>query len=458
MKPFCRALLTAALFCVAATGSLAFAGQASGLKEDHHSLTHVADGCCKAPPIKWDMSPLHIDATMGTTLEINVGYDSIEKIEGASFWIDPSLARFITVDSKSTHTITRGHNSISLVVSVPRNTTTISHRGTLHIRSGKHTVAKPLPISLTVNSPITNTIPHAVSYPSADRIVTDPTTNSSFLIDEVLVAFKEGTTDSEKIAIVSKYSGGLLGGNSDLNFYQVVFPAISDVATLDEQIAQLNTETNIDAATRSWILTARRTPDPGNDPAYLVPRLDEWSEENPRSFNSALEYIRTPSAWDISVGSKGIRVGIVDTAFDFQHEDLKGNISDAQNIPLTTGDDHGTPVAGIVGATGNNSVGVTGVMWNAPLQLYGAKIPGMEKKILLVAAISKVSQAVNDGAKIINFSAGIESNQAFVAFNNFFWRQLLDKPGSKGVLFVFASGNEIDRDDRLSSPSSLATE
>jgi subtilisin family serine protease len=458
MKRLGRTLLTVALFYFVANGSVAFAEQPLHSKEDHESHLQAGDDRHRAPPINWDTAPLYVHVVTGTSVEISVGYSSSEDIKDVSFWIDPKLARFITVNLQSSRAITRGHNSFDLVVSAPRNARIGVHPGTLHIRSGKRTVARPLPISLTVSAPTTSTVPDAVSYPSLDRIVADPATNSFFLIDEALVAFKEGTTDSEKLAIISKYSGIFLGGNRELGLYQVVFPEISDVTALDEQIAQLSTETGVDAATRSWVLTARRTPDSGNDPAWLVPRIDEWNEQDPRGDNSALEYIRLPSAWDISTGSKAIRVGIVDTAFDFQHEDLRGNITDAQNIPFTTGDDHGTAVAGIVGATGNNNVGMTGVMWSASLQLYGAKIPGTEKTILFLQAIAYVSQAIDDGAKIINYSGGIASNQVFVASNNFFWRRLLDKPKSKNVLFVFASGNETGRDDRLSSPSSLAAE
>jgi len=121
-----------------------------------------------------------------------------------------------------------------------------------------------------------------------------------------------------------------------------------------------------------------------NDQAYPV----QWSLNM-----SAPGVSNAPLAWDISTGGytvKGDRivVAVVDMGFFLQHEDLNfysnpneipnnnidddnnGYVDDIQgwNATSQTGihpfNNHGTHVSGIVGAKGNNGIGVTGINWD----------------------------------------------------------------------------------------------
>lgn len=88
--------------------------------------------------------------------------------------------------------------------------------------------------------------------------------------------------------------------------------------------------------------------------------------------------INAPSAWDKTIGSYNVRVGVIDSGI-FEHVDLKANLLggyDFYNSSSITFDDvtgHGTHVAGIIGAVGNNNLGISGVNWNVnlvPLQVH----------------------------------------------------------------------------------------
>ncbi|MGI9457352.1 MAG: S8 family serine peptidase, partial [Aeoliella sp.] len=93
--------------------------------------------------------------------------------------------------------------------------------------------------------------------------------------------------------------------------------------------------------------------------------------------------LRAEEAWEITTG-EGAIVGVVDDGFFFVHPDLAGNYDpslgfdaeDGDNIPApdaTDEDFHGTAVAGIIGATANNTTGVSGV---APdVTLGGLRLP-----------------------------------------------------------------------------------
>jgi subtilisin family serine protease len=99
--------------------------------------------------------------------------------------------------------------------------------------------------------------------------------------------------------------------------------------------------------------------------------------------------IEAPAAWDLTRGSASLAVGVIDSGIDYTHPDLSPNVWSAPAaFTVTLGgrtltcpagshgfnalaftcdpyDDfgHGTHVAGIIGAAGNNGLGVTGVNW-----------------------------------------------------------------------------------------------
>ena len=108
--------------------------------------------------------------------------------------------------------------------------------------------------------------------------------------------------------------------------------------------------------------------------------------------------IDAPEAWDLTTGSSAVTVAVIDSGIDLTHEDLVDNIWknpgesgggketngidddgngfiddvngwDFVNDDKVPQDDfgHGTHVAGIIGAKGNNGVGIAGVCWNVKL-------------------------------------------------------------------------------------------
>ena len=177
--------------------------------------------------------------------------------------------------------------------------------------------------------------------------------------------------------------------------------------------------------------------------------------------------IDADEAWDTETGSSNIVIAVIDTGVDTNHEDLNiwtntgeiagnsidddsnGYIDDVKGwdfVP-TNGDndpqgnyEHGTPVAGIAGAIGNNSKGVAGVCWGASIM----PIRIMDDSAILVSA-SKIADAidyaVDNGADIINCSWTSSSNSDITAAI-----QNAKETGrsNKGCLVVCGSGNDGD--------------
>jgi|GEM_PF-4758421 len=114
------------------------------------------------------------------------------------------------------------------------------------------------------------------------------------------------------------------------------------------------------------------------------------------------------AAWDITTGSPEIIVAVLDSGVN-AHTELAGRILsgyDFVNGDNDTSDDngHGTHVAGVVAARGNNGVGAAGVAWNSrilPVKVLDNIARGSTANI-----IAGIQYAVDNGARILNLSLG----------------------------------------------------
>lgn len=161
------------------------------------------------------------------------------------------------------------------------------------------------------------------------------------------------------------------------------------------------------------------------------------------------EKIKMPQAWELSTGSREIVVGVVDSGIEADHEDLKDNIwkvpEGGNGYPgnKTIVSDHGTHVAGIIGAVGNNGKGGCGINWNISLaDLNADNGSGM---IDLAKALSAISYANDMNIPILNNSYGAY----------FYDRSLYDKIKEYKGLFIASAGNESnDNDSKKEYPAS----
>jgi subtilisin family serine protease len=178
------------------------------------------------------------------------------------------------------------------------------------------------------------------------------------------------------------------------------------------------------------------------------------------------------SAWDVTVGG-AIPVAVVDTGVAFKHPDLITNAWVNQGDPLNGKDDdgdsftddlngadflnedsipeddggHGTHVAGIIGAQGNNALGVTGVNWES--QVMGLKFLDGNGEGNTADAANAIDYAIDHGARVVNASWGGP------AFSMALY-SAIRRAQENGVLFVAAAGNEgVNADSKPDYPAAF---
>lgn len=165
---------------------------------------------------------------------------------------------------------------------------------------------------------------------------------------------------------------------------------------------------------------------------------------NDRYYNNQtyLKQIRADKAWNVATGNQAITIAVLDSGVDTDHPDLKPNLLPGINLLNTARsaeDDfgHGTSVAGILAAKGNNAIGVAGVMWNAkilPIKVLDRR--GVVEDVNVIA--QGINTAVNRGAKIIVMSmSSLNTTRAL--------EEAVSRAESRGVLLVAATGNEGSR-------------
>ncbi|MEB3221829.1 MAG: S8 family serine peptidase [Candidatus Sericytochromatia bacterium] len=165
-----------------------------------------------------------------------------------------------------------------------------------------------------------------------------------------------------------------------------------------------------------------------------------------------LTAIRAEAAWDVTAGDPGVVVAVIDTGVDLSHPDLAANLdrAGARNFvePGQPPDDdfgHGTHVAGIVAAVGDNGQGGCGVAWRGrvlPIRVLG--VDGTGSTWNTVAALD---YAVSRQAAVVNLSLGSPDYSPLEA-------EAVQRALQAGTVVVAAAGNEAGDGNYLEYPAS----
>jgi len=218
------------------------------------------------------------------------------------------------------------------------------------------------------------------------------------------------------------------------------------------------------------LLSAVPAPTP-DDPLFSL----QWNLRNVGQYSGTSGTdIRATTAWSVTTGSRSVVVGVVDSGIDITHPDLAANIwTNPGEIPGNGIDDdhngyvddvhgwnfvdnnndvsdaygHGTHVAGIIGATGNNGAGVAGVAWQVSLMaLKFEDSRGVGSTSAMLAALNYATMMRRDhGINIVatNNSWETTSGSSVVVAN------AIRAEGDVGITFVAAAGNNATDNDAI---------
>ena len=289
--------------------------------------------------------------------------------------------------------------------------------------------------------------------------INPPPGTPEYMPGQVLV----GVTPGQEVTFNAKVSA--IGGTfSNLGFgvYKVMLPP---GMTVPGAIGLLYGQPGVTYAQPDYIGRWESTP---NDPRFN----EQWAMKNSgQTGGTPGADINATLAWDTTTGTRQTIVADLDSGSDFTHPDLAPNVwhnpgeipgdgidndgngfvddnigwnfGENDNLPIDTVD-HGTHTAGIIGARGNNALGVTGVNQNTQVMILRlGDLPSTS------AAIAATNYAVMMGAKVTNNSYGIAPSLALEA--------AIQGARAAGVIVVVSAGNNgTDNDSIPQFPSNYA--
>jgi len=206
-----------------------------------------------------------------------------------------------------------------------------------------------------------------------------------------------------------------------------------------------------------------------NDPSFA----QQWALHNLGQYGGVPgNDVRAPAAWNTATGSRSVVVAVIDSGIDLTHPDLAANVwtnpgeiasngvdddhngfvDDVHgwnfidnNADVTDGFGHGTHVAGIIGAVGNNGVGVAGIAWQVSLMVLRVQNNlGAGSTSAVIGALNYATMMRRDhGINVVVTNNSWESYGGLSAL----MQEAIRAQGDAGITFVAAAGNHATDND-----------
>lgn len=272
---------------------------------------------------------------------------------------------------------------------------------------------------------------------------------------ELLVKFRSGVAARSVMSAHQAVGATLIKKISRVRNVQHV--RLPQGLSVKDAIIKYMSDPNVEYAEPNYIGRVNATVP--NDPFF---NPQQWALQNTGTFAGGTQGadIKMTQAWDVTQGSRGVIVAVVDSGVDLNHPDLVNNIwrntgepscadihdndgngfiadcegwnfVDNNNSPM---DDlgHGTHVSGIIGAAGNNGMGIAGMMWN--VQIMPLKACDINGECADADVAAAVDYAVANGARVINMSLGSSSLSSTLF-------EAVSDANDAGILVTASAGN-----------------
>jgi hypothetical protein len=310
--------------------------------------------------------------------------------------------------------------------------------------------------------------------------------NERFVEGQVLVQLENGSSIFHLVEQFHTFTGIDISVNKQVSSCWNIWLVNVPPGMEKELLKQLNYIKEVKAAQLNHYLSKRNNVP--NDTQYPAQYNLNNTGQNGGIIGAD---IKAERAWNYTTGgitSDGdtIVIAIVDEGFYLPHEDLKfrknyaeipsNNIDDdangyiddydgwnvGNNSGTITPDEHGTHVAGIAGATGNNSIGVVGVCWNVqimPVQLFNYTDAEVAAAYSYIFEQRKTYNNTNgaSGAFIVATNSSFGEDFANPA-DYPLWCGMYDSLGSIGILSAGATVNSFSDIDAVNDvPTSCSS-
>jgi thermitase len=294
----------------------------------------------------------------------------------------------------------------------------------------------------------------ALSSPGGAASFSPPVSGAAarYVPGEVLVKFKAVASAHERAAAVADRGHSVIASLAQPGWTLV---KIQTGQAVTEALAAYQGDPNVDYVQPNYIYHTTVAPDDtlygqlwafrnSGQPVDATIQGDGWIYPTNNPGTAGYDMDIEP-AWDHITDCSSVVVAVIDTGINYLQEDLEANMwnggaaypnhgwnyINGNNNPMDL-NGHGTHVAGIIGAVGNNARGITGVCWKA--SIMAVRVMDALGNGTTANISQGVNFAVSNGAKVINMSlAGSAFDPAF--------SDAVTKAQNDDVVVVVAAGN-----------------
>ena len=288
--------------------------------------------------------------------------------------------------------------------------------------------------------------PSPLANASSSISLTQDVTRGAARDGEVLVRFRATASEHDKAVVANGHGAQRKKLRGESGIEKLKAPTGTSVESL---ATQLMLDPAVELAEPNFIIKHDQVSS-GNE---IAPNDNQFAEQwalrntgqNGGQYGSD---INTTTAWQTTTGLHSTVIAIIDSGIDFTHPDLSNNqwnnptpgaeadlhgwdyITDSNVIKDEQG--HGTAIAGIIAAQGNNGIGTSGVMWRAGL---------MSLRVLdntgtgdVADAVEAIDYAIAHGTHVINLSWGTDGFSIAL-------KDAIDRALRRGIIVVCSAGN-----------------
>jgi subtilisin family serine protease len=287
--------------------------------------------------------------------------------------------------------------------------------------------------------------------------------------NEFLVRFKASLSSDAVRSKIHQQGALLYQYNARLNFYRITTPLFLEAEKLSVVFGGLKNDPEVEYIEPNAFRHLDVLP---NDPLFV----QQWGLDNiGQSGGTPGADIHAAELWDHITSSPNSIIAVLDTGIDYGHEDLFPNLwknpgedwagllpghnglDDDEdgyvdnyygiNILSHSGDPmdtvgHGTHVAGIIGAAGNNGQGIAGVNWK--VQLLAIKFMSRDGGTVAdeIEGITYLLERKERGAPIVAINASFGGDEY-----SLFEREAIAAAQAAGIIFIASAGNAATNSD-----------